>query len=226
MPNIVPEKIFLDIFGGIYISETVLTAYCVTIVLIVFALIVRFVALPRFKDIPRGLQNILELAVAGINKFSNGIMGKRGATIAGYMFCIAFFLIISGLAELLGVRAPGTDLNFTLAVSLISFVLICSYGIKAKGVKGWAKSYTKPVAVVTPFKIISDCVLPVSMACRMFGNLFSGLIVMHLIYEGLGYFAATGLPGLASLYFTVFHVGMQTYVFLMLSLSFIQEKVE
>ena len=225
MPNIVPDEITLPLFGGITIHETLFSALCVSIGIMVFAVIFRLFLFPRFKEKPAGFQNFIELIVGGIDKFANSIMGKRGAQIAGYMFTIAFYMIICGLTELFGVRAPQTDLNYTFSLAIMSFVLMIVFGIRSHGVGGWLKSYTKPMAVVTPFRVISDCVLPVSLACRMFGNLFSGLVVMNMIYSGMGMFAIA-VPAFASLYFTLFHVGMQTYVFLMLTLSFVNEKAE
>ena len=225
MPNVSPNSVTLPVFGGIQVNETLITSWLVTIGIIIFALIVRYVFFPRFKPVPKGFQNVMEMLVGMVENFTKGIMGERGSYISAYMFSLAFFLITSGLLELFGVRAPATDLNFTVSIALISFVLIAAFGIRFKGVKGWAKSYGEPVSFVAPFRIISDCVLPVSLSCRMFGNLFSGLVIMDMIYSAMGSFAIA-IPAFASLFFNFFHVGMQTYVFMMLTLSFVQEKVE
>ena len=48
---------------------------------------------------------------------------------------------------------------------------------------------------------------------------------MDMLYGALGYFAFIGIPGIASIYFILFHLGMQSYVFTMLTMSFIEEKV-
>ena len=225
MPNVSPEQVTLPVFGGITVNVTLVTSWFVTIGIIIFALIVRYVFFPRFKQVPTGFQNVMEMIVSMVDKFTGSIMGERGSVIAPYMFSLAFFLITSGLLELFGVRAPATDLNFTISIALISFVLIASLGIRYKSFKGWVKSYSQPIAIVAPFKLISDCVLPVSLACRMFGNLFSGLVIMDMIYGAMGSFAIA-IPAFASLFFNFFHVGIQTYVFMMLTVSFIQEKVE
>lgn len=225
MPNVSPNSVTLPVFGGITVNETLVTSWFVTIGIIVFAIIVRYVFFPRFKQVPTGFQNVMEMVVDLTGNFTKGIMGERGSYISAYMFALAFFLITSGLLELFGIRAPATDLNFTVSIALISFVLIAAFGIRFKGLKGWAKSYGEPVSFVAPFRIISDCVLPVSLSCRMFGNLFSGLVIMDMIYSAMGSFAIA-IPAFASLFFNFFHVGMQTYVFMMLTLSFVQEKVE
>ena len=224
IPSIVPDKV--TIFGGIQISETVITAYCVTAVILVLGLLFKFVWIKKFKPVPRGLQNLLEMAVGGVHRFSTNVLGdKAGGSIAPYMMTIYAFVILGGLTEYMGIRSPATDLNCTIALALITFVLIIAYTIRYRGVKGWIKSYAHPKAMMIPFNIIATVTTPVSLACRMFGNLFSGLLIMDLIYGGMGNFAIA-VPALASLYLILFHIAMQSYVFTTLTLNFIHERME
>ncbi len=224
IPGVFPEKVSL--FGGFQFSETLVTAYMVTGILIVLALIFRFAVLRNFKKVPRGLQNVLELCVGSVNKFANGILGaKIGKTIAPYILTLFTFIIITGAVEFFGVRSPATDLNCTIGLAVISFILIIAYSIRYRGVKGWLKTYTQPKAFMAPINVLSSIAVPISLACRLFGNMFSGLVVMDMLYGALGYFAV-GIPALASTYFILFHLGMQSYVFTMLTMSFMKEKLE
>lgn len=222
-PGVAPAQI--TIFGGIQISETFFVAVCVTIGIAIFALVVRFVLLPRFKPVPTGFQNVMEMLVSMIDRFTNSILGEHGKKIAAYIFALGMFLAVSGMMDLVGLRIPATDLNFTVAIALITFVLIFVFGIRYKGVKGVVKGYAQPMAFIAPFRIISDLIIPVSLSFRLFGNMFAGLVVMHIVYNAMGSFAL-GIPAALSVYFTLFDVGIQTFVFLMLTLSYIQEKVE
>ncbi len=220
--NIAPERI--DIFG-ISFSETVITSFCVTIGLIIAAVLIRLIAIPKFKEKPGRFQNIIELMVDGINGFANSTAGPAGKRIAAYGISLALFLVVSGLLELFTIRAPGTDINFTIAIALISFILINAFGFAEKGIIGRIKSYTKPNAIAGFFKMVSDMMLPVSLSCRMFGNLLSGLVIMELIYYAMGPFVI-GVGAALSVFFNLFHVLMQAYVFLMLTFSFIHEACE
>lgn len=74
-------------------------------------------------------------------------------------------------------------------------------------------------------KILSDIAVPVSLACRLFGNMIGGMIVMELLKSVLGGYAA-GIPAVAGLYFNLFHPLIQTYIFVILSLTFINEAIE
>ncbi|MEG0256958.1 MAG: FoF1 ATP synthase subunit a [Christensenella sp.] len=223
IPNVFPDK--LTIFGGLHISTTLLAAFGTTLAIIVFALIFRFVILKNFKRVPKGLQNVLEIMVEGINKFSVSIMGagKKASSIAPYVLTIFAFIICSGLLEFMGIRSPATDLNCTIGLAVVSFVLIIAYSIRFRGVKGWLKTYAEPKAFMVPINVLSSIAVPISLACRLFGNMFSGLVVMDMLYSALGNFAVA-IPAIASIYFILFHLGMQSYVFSMLTMSFIEEK--
>jgi F-type H+-transporting ATPase subunit a len=73
--------------------------------------------------------------------------------------------------------------------------------------------------------VLSDIASPVSLACRLFGNMIGGMIVMELLYLALGSFGV-GIPAVAGLYFNVFHPLIQAFVFITLSLTFINEAAE
>jgi F-type H+-transporting ATPase subunit a len=219
------NDITIPLFGGFQISETVITMWIVSLIIIAFAAIFRLFLFKRFKEHPKGFQNAIEICVEGINKFSIGHLGEHGASIAAYVFSIAAILVISGLVELFGVRAPATDINFTASIAIMSFVLIFALGIRYKGVRGFLKAYSKPMIFMVPIKLLTDIAKPVSLASRMFGNMFSGLVCMDLVYGAMKYFAV-GIPAFLALYFNLFHVGMQTFIFLTLTLSFINEAVE
>ena len=73
IPSVFREKIV--IFGGFSISTTLIAAFGTTLAIILFGLIFRFIILKNFKRVPKGLQNVMELMVEGINRFSVSIMG-------------------------------------------------------------------------------------------------------------------------------------------------------
>jgi F-type H+-transporting ATPase subunit a len=82
---------------------------------------------------------------------------------------------------------PTTDLNTTFAMSISVFILIIYYSIKAKGGVGFAKEiFFHPFGKwLLPFnfilKIIEECAKPVSLALRLFGNLYAGELIFILI---------------------------------------------
>lgn len=214
----------LDI-GGFSLSQTVLISWGIIAVMLVLCLLIRFLVVPRMKDVPTGVQNLLETAVEAVAKYSEKTGGELGENLPAYIFSLAFFMLLSAAAELFGIRAPTADITLTFSMALVTFFLINYYGIRQKGIGGRIRSYAQPTPVVFPFRLVSDLAVPVSMACRLFGNMLAGLIVMELLYYALGSFAF-GLPSVVGLYFNLFHPCIQIFIFATLTLTFINEAAE
>jgi len=208
---------------GLEISETLLATWLVMLILILLAVIVRVFVIPKFKTVPKGLQNILEMFVEFCEKFTNSQLGKRGGAFAVYVFTVALMIVATSMIELLGFRPPAADINFTLALALMSFVLINAFGIYYTGFFGRLKWFVKPKPFMLPINMVTHAVIPISLSFRLFGNMFAGMIVMDLLYSVI--YLAIGIPAVLALYFNLFHVAIQTYIFLVLTLSFMEETV-
>jgi F-type H+-transporting ATPase subunit a len=145
------------------------------------------------------------------------------------MFTLAIYLVFSAALELFGLRAPTSDLAVTFSLGLITFFLLNFFGLKKLGIGGRLASMGGSVKamrpIMIPIKIVSDIAIPVSLACRLFGNMLGGMIVMELLKGALGGYAS-GIPGVAGLYFNLFHPVIQAYIFITLSLTFIDEAME
>ncbi len=216
---------FKDVFG-LSVSLSVVTGWVLVLILALLAVLFRTLAFPRFTDQPKGLQNVMETVVETLASYSKAQLGKPlGDNIAAYMFTLAVYMVACAVVELFGQRAPTSDITLTLAMALITFFLINFYGIKQKGIGGRLKSMAEPTPVIFPIRILTDLAIPVSLACRLFGNMLGGMIVMELLYFALGNFAF-GLPAVLGLYFNVFHPLIQAFIFITLSLTFINEAIE
>ena len=221
--DINPRTLFtIPLFGGIPVTDAVCVSWIVTAGLVIFGLIVRFYYLPRFKDIPGGFQNILELFVEWVYKYSEESLHEFGMGIAPFIGTLALYLGVANTIELFGLRPPTTYIAITFALSFISFFLINYYGIRKKGLLGRIRDYGKPVPFIAPIKAITDLAIPVSLASRLFGNILGGLVVMDLIREVIPVI----VPSFLALYFTLFDGLIQTFIFITLSLAFIGEAIE
>ena len=63
--------------------------------------------------------------------------------------------------------------------------MITAQKIKTNGFGGYMKGFTTPIPIMTPFNILSEIATPISMACRHFGNILSGVVINGLIYAAL-----------------------------------------
>ena len=150
--------------------------------------------------------------------------------------------LVSNLISLTGLRSPTADLSTEAAWALVVFVMITANKIKGSGFLGYLKGFTIPLAVMTPFNILSELATPVSMACRHFGNILSGMVISGLIYWALALassavfgrlpgvlgdilgeipFFSVGIPAVLSLYFDWFSGVMQAFIFSLLTVMYI-----
>jgi len=232
-----PTYVDIELFGRTFnVRETYISSTILVLLLIAITIIIRVFFISRFTlDKPKPFQVVVEYILETLDKFTKGAAGHLGSKLSPYILALGFFIITNGWVELFGIRTPLSDLSVTAALALITFFLINYYGFRAKGVRGRLASYLKPNPIMAPFKFISDMILPVSLSCRMFGNLMGGYIVMGLLYEALiglvkkwvvSVVVAAALPGIFAMYFTIFHAAVQFYIFSVLSLTFIGEATD
>lgn len=127
------------------------------------------------------------------------------------------------------------------------FTMITAQKIKTNGVGGYLKGFTTPIPVMTPFNILSELATPISMACRHFGNILSGVVINALIYGALALASRkllglipgavgnvlsqipvldVGIPAVLSVYFDWFSGVMQAFIFCMLTVMYIANAAE
>ncbi|RPE75842.1 F0F1 ATP synthase subunit A [Vulcaniibacterium tengchongense] len=137
--------------------------------------------------------------------------------------------------ELLGVHywkpVPTADVNATLGMSISVFFLMLFFAIRAKGFGGFAHEFlTAPFGKwMMPFNLILNVVewlsKPISLAMRLFGNMFGGEIVFLLIWvlggAGLLGALAGGAFGLGWMLFHLLVIPLQAFIFMMLSIVYL-----
>ncbi len=158
-------------------------------------------------------QALAEMAVEKLNGFVHANMGETGfdsyIPLVGAIFATS---VVSNLIGLFGVFSPTADLSTEAAWALVVFVLITRNKLKAQGIPGYLKGFLSPIFVMAPLNVISELATPVSMACRHFGNILSGMVITLLIYGALtaassalfGLLGSTVVSGLVLLAIGVF----------------------
>ncbi len=214
----------VDIFG-LSVSKSTVTTWYIIAVIFILSLIFRLFIFPKFKESPKGIQNVIEILVEAADNFTSTQTHNLSPVLGEYIFSLALLMIGCATVELFSVRPPTSDLVFTFSLGLLTFILINYYGIKKKGFFGRVKALASPNPIIMPMKMLSDIAVPVSLACRLFGNMLGGMIVMDLLKGSLGGYAV-GMTSLAGLYFNLFHPLIQTYIFIILTLTFINEATE
>ncbi len=193
--------------------------------------------------VPGGLQNFVEVMVEFVdNSVKETFHGKNPviAPLALTIFCWIFlmnlmdlvpvdfiprlFQVIVGNDHAYFKVVPTTDVNATLGMSLSVFVLIIYYSVKVKGVGGFTGELTlQPFGKwMVPFNLLLEGVgliaKPVSLALRLFGNLYAGELIFILIA-----IMPFWVQFMLSVPWAIFHIlviTLQAFIFMMLTIVY------
>lgn len=211
----------LNIAGvEVWITETIFNTWIIMLILIVLAVMAR-IKLRDFKEVPTGLQNIIELVVETFHNFAKNTIGEKLIYIAPWFFMVFVFILSSSLLSIFGLRAPTADWATTFALALASFLLMLFMGFKHR--KGsYLKSFFSPHPIFFPLNLIGELAKPVSLSFRLFGNMLSGTIILTLYYGLTPIFVQFGIPALLHAFFDVVFGAIQTYIFVIISLMYVK----
>ena len=148
-----------------YITQSIISTWIVMAALIIFALVVRF-SISRFKQVPKGFQNVVEIIGEVVNTFTISTMGERNKRFAAFYGSVFLFLLFSNLWGLLGMRPPTSDLATTFGLALMTFVMVQYYGIKTGGIKNYLKGFLN-LTISSPLNVIGELATPVSLSFRL-----------------------------------------------------------
>lgn len=197
--------------------------------------------------VPGGLQNAVEAMIDFVDGFVRDsfhgpreFMGPLALTIFVWVFLwnlmdlIPVDLFPHLMKQVFGVEylriVPSADLNATFGLSLTVFALIIIYGIKGKGLRGYiAEYFTHPFgAWLFPANLILNIVellaKPVSLALRLFGNLYAAELIFMLIALLPAW--VQFIPGGAWAIFHVLVVPLQAFIFTVLTVVYINLSYE
>ena len=209
----------IPIFGGIPIYESVVVTWIIMLaVLLICVLLVRNLKVEN----PGRKQIVLETAVQGLYNFFKGTIGEHGTAYIPYLMSVVLYIGIANLIGLIGFRPPTKDMNVTVALAVMSIVLIEVAGVRQKGTKGWLKSFAEPMPIVLPINVLEVFIKPLSLCMRLFGNVLGSFVIMELLKIVVPAF----LPAVFSCYFDIFDGLIQAYVFVFLTSLFIKEATE
>ena len=212
-----------------FLGQTVWITTSHACIFIVMAIMITFFIvanriLKKATEVPGAGQNVIELIVELLEGMVQGSMGKWAPGFVNYIGTIFIFILISNISGLLGLRPPTADYGTTLCLGLITFSLIHINTFKHQSLKQIWVDKCSPLPpwlpIWLPINLISDIAVPISLSLRLFANVLSGTVMMALIYGLLG-IIATGWPAVLHVYFDLFSGAIQTYVFCMLTMTYI-----
>jgi F-type H+-transporting ATPase subunit a len=186
-------------------------------------------ALTRHPDdhVPTKLQLFWETIVNQVNTQVQDNLGKVNPYVAPLAISLFFFILFANWLELLPTElnhdvhltpAPTADTNLTYAMALLVMVSVWVYGIRQKGVKGYFKHFVEPFPILLPLNVLEELIKPLTLALRLFGNIFAGGIMLALI--GLIPLYAMWAPNLIWKLFDMAIGGIQAFIFALLTVLY------
>lgn len=234
----------IPVLGDLQISETLVVSWIV--MALITGICIWLTHDLKVEKISKR-QAVAEMLVEMANKFVIGNAGEKFRKLIPFVAALFATSVVSNLISLIGLRSPTADLSTEAAWAVVVFVMITAQKIKTSGFGGYLKGFTTPIAVMTPFNILSELATPVSMACRHFGNILSGVVINALIYGALALASSAllgllpgiigdvlskipilsvGIPAITSVYFDWFSGVMQAFIFCMLTVMYISNAAE
>lgn len=213
------EVFNIPILGGIPIYESVVVTW---IIMGVFLLLCLILVRNLKVENPGRKQLLLEFCVDWLYKFVGGMVGKEGSRYVPYLISVLIYIGFSNIIGVFGFKSPTKDLNITIALALMSIVLIEGATLYKKKPKKFLKGFLEPTPVMLPFNILELGIRPLSLCMRLFGNVLGAFVVMTL----LECVVPVIVPVAFSLYFDFFDGLIQAYVFVFLTSLFIKEGLE
>lgn len=205
--------------------------------LIVF--LIAFFSTRNLKLKPTGMQNFMEWImdfVKGIIK--SNMDWKTGGSFHILGITLLLFIFVANVLGLpfaiiyndyLWWKSPTADPTVTMTLAAMIIIMTNYYGIKAKGFKGYISDFAKPLPFLAPLKVIEEFANTLTLGLRLYGNIYAGEVLLALI-AGLATSSMFGfvgaiIPALAWQGFSIFIGGIQSFIFVMLTMVYMAHKV-
>lgn len=209
------------------------------LIAIIIAVTLRFVA-ARMIDVPGKLQNIVEMVLEFVDNSVRETFHHKTHFVPALSLTIFLWVFMMNAMDLLPVdllprilsnfgiehfkAVPTADPNATFAMSISIFLLILFFNIKAKKHHLLKEiltfpfgPYLFPLNII--FRLIEECVKPISLALRLFGNMFAGELIFILI--AIMPWWVQWPPGAIWAIFHILVITLQAFIFMMLTIIYI-----
>ena len=208
--------------GGVKLMLTdaiIVTWIAVFIAAVIFGLMARKATIR-----PDGKQNVLEALVGLIISvgMSFGMTRKEAEHVMPMIGTMGIMIMSCNVISAFKVAPPAKNIAFPVAMALFAIIYVIYASIRFVGVKGFWASLTSPLPYLLPFKVLDYLIKPVSLALRLFGNVFGAFVFMEFLYIVIPFV----VPGLFGLWFDIADGILQAVVFSYLTMSYIGEAVE
>ena len=188
---------------------------------------------------PKGKQNVLEYLYDFVVGFTEPNVGSRYMKdYSLFYLCLFLFMVIANNLGLMAKlqttdgtnlwTSPTANLQFDLALSFGIILMTHIEGIRRRGIKKYLKGFVTP-GFMTPMNLLEEVTNFLSLALRVFGNIFAGEVMASLLiilsHQALYWYPVAFVTNLVWTAFSVFISCVQAYVFTVLSSMYLGNKI-
>ncbi|WP_155919726.1 MULTISPECIES: F0F1 ATP synthase subunit A [unclassified Mycolicibacterium] len=226
-----------ELFGMTFNGDTILATAVTAVIVIALAFVLR--AKVTSTGVPGGVQLFWEaLTIQMRGQIESAIGMKVAPFVLPLAVTIFVFILISNWLAVLPLQyggpdgaaaewyqPPASDINFVLALALFVFVAYHAAGIWRRGIIGHPVKVVKGhVALLAPINIVEELAKPISLALRLFGNIFAGGILVSLIAMFPWYIQWA--PNAIWKTFDLFVGLIQAFIFSLLTILYFSQSME
>jgi F-type H+-transporting ATPase subunit a len=181
--------------------------------------------------VPGKLQVVWEFIVDQVTDLATSAMGPKGKRYVPIGVTLFLFILISNWIGFIPssmhpgasgeiLPAPTGDVNLPLAMALIVIVWVHIESFRERGFRGYFKHYTQPFKALLPINIIEEITKPITLTFRLFGNLFSGGLMVAVMVTLLSV-SVVPIGEIVWKPFDLFIGAIQAYIFMLLTILYI-----
>ena len=207
---------------SVIITDAVIVTWIAVIIMLIFVAILLGKPSKNHK-LTKGqtiLVSLTELIISTAMGF--GMNRKQAEEVTPMIMTFGLVLNACNSISYFHLPPPAKNVAFPIGCAITAILYVIVMTIKFVGLKGFWLSLTQPIIIMLPFKLLDYVVKPLSLALRLFGNVFAAFVFMEFLSISIPLI----LPGVAGLWFDIIDGMIQAVVFSYLTMSYIGENVE
>ncbi len=226
------------IFGEVHADTIVITWVAMLLGVVFFAWLGASYRSPRVTK----TQTSLEGAINWLSDLAVSTLGRNGEPFVPFILCLFFFIFLLNQIGTIPFRelgsayggSPTADINTTAGLAVMVFLLIQVVAIRRHGIKAYTHLF-QPFVILFPINLIEEIARPVTLALRLFGNIFAGEILLFIIASVIVQHVSIGPVNLSIgaaivgpivvLLFNLFVGTLQAFVFTLLTIVYMTSAV-